>query len=78
MIKINHIDKETTTQLRNYLKNWEESLSIEYDEFEELYAVVIDDKAPVQLKYWSGVEDYNIYLHVGSKILAIRGEVDIW
>ena len=77
MIKIKHVDRKTTVALRKYLDNWALELTIGYDEFADLYDIEISDDVPVFLKYWSGVDDRNVYLHIGSKILAIEGEVEI-
>lgn len=77
MIKIKHLNRETTITLQHYLENWALELYIEYDELADLFDVEIGDKAPVLLKYWSGVNDNAVYLHVGSKILAIVGAVEI-
>lgn len=77
MIKIKHLNRETTMHVQNYLDDWATELNIEYDELAHLYNVEIGDLVPVFIKYWSGVNDNNIYLHIGSTILAIEGEVEI-
>ena len=76
MIKIKHLDKRAVTQItKKCLEYWSDSIESVYDEFEELYEITIADSAPLFIKYWSGVNDNSIYLHIGSKILAIQGEV---
>lgn len=77
MIKIKHLDKDTTIALQRYLDNWALELNVDYDELAGLYDFEIGDAVPVFIKYWSGVNDNAVYLHVGSKILAIVGEVEI-
>ena len=77
MIKIKHLNRETTMHVQNYLDNWSSELNIEYDELADLYDVEIGDLVPVFIKYWSGVNDNSIYLHIGSTILAIEGAVEI-
>lgn len=77
MIKIKHADQKATQSIRDLLSLWKGSIGIYYDEFAELYDIEIGDDVPVFLKYWSGVNDNAAYLHVGSKILAIVGEVEI-
>ena len=77
MIKIKHIDTRTSVELQRYLGNWLPDVSIIFDEFAGLYDFEIGDAVPVMIKYWSGVKDNTIYLHVGSKILAIEGAVEI-
>lgn len=75
MIKINHLDKQAVTQISKNLEHWLDSIEIVYDEFAELYDITLADDVPLFIKYWSGVNDNSIYLHIGSKILAIQGEV---
>lgn len=77
MIKIKHIDIRTSVKLQRYLGDWLPDVSIQFDEFADLYDFEIGDGVPVMIKYWSGVSDNTIYLHVGSKILAIVGAVEI-
>lgn len=77
MIKIKHIDSRTSVELRRYLENWLPDVSIIFDEFSGLYDFEIGDSVPVMIKYWSGVNDNSIYLHIGSTILAIEGAVEI-
>ena len=77
MIKIKHINTRTSVQLRRYLENWLPNVNIVFDEFAELYDFEIGDDVPAMIKYWSGVNDNTIYLHVSSKILAIEGAVEI-
>lgn len=77
MIKINHLEKQAVTQIAKSLEHWPDSIEIVYDEFEELYDITIADDAPLFIKYWSGINDNSIYLHIGYKILAIQGEVTI-
>lgn len=77
MIKIKHLDKDTTISLQRYLDSWALELNIDYDELAGLYDFEIDDAVPVFIKYWSGVNDHAVYLHIGSKILAIEGAVEI-
>lgn len=77
MIKIKHADQKATQAIRDMLSLWKDSIEIYYDEFAELYDIEIGDDIPVFLKYWSGVNDNAAYLHVGSKILAIEGAIEI-
>lgn len=77
MIRIKHLDKDTTISLQRYLDNWSSELNVVYDELADLYDFEIGDAVPVFIKYWSGVNDYAVYLHIGSKILAIEGAVEI-
>lgn len=77
MIKIKHIDTRTSVELRRYLGEWLPDVTTIFDEFADLYDFEIGDAVPVMIKYWSGVNDNTIYLHVGSKILAIQGAVEI-
>ena len=77
MIKIKHLDKDTTISLQRYLDNWSSDVNIVYDELADLYDLDIGDAVPVFIKYWSGVDDDAVYLHIGSKILAIEGAVEI-
>ena len=75
MIKIKHLEKQAVTQIIKSLEHWSDSIEIVYDEFAELYDITLADNVPLFIKYWSGVNDNSIYLHIGSKILAIQGEV---
>lgn len=77
MIKIKHADQKATQAIRDMLSVWKDSIETYYDEFAELYDIEIGDDVPVFLKYWSGVNDTAAYLHVGSKILAIDGVIEI-
>lgn len=77
MIKINHLTGEAVKQVTKEFEHWSDSIEIVYNEFEELYDITLADDVPVFIKYWSGVNDNAIYLHIGSKILAIEGEVVI-
>lgn len=77
MIKFKHVDQKSTQTIRDLLSLWKDSINVYYDEFAELYDIEIGDDVPVFLKYWSGVNDNAAYLHVGSKILAIVGVVEI-
>ena len=77
MIKIKHADQKATQAIRDLLSLWNDSIEIYYDEFAELYDIEIGDDVPVFLKYWSGVNDNSIYLHISSTILAIEGVVEI-
>lgn len=77
MIKIKHLEKQTVNALTNNLEHWLNSIEIVYDEFAELYDVTLADDVPVFIKYWNGVNDNSIYLHIGSKILGVQGEVSI-
>ena len=77
MIKINHLEKQAVTQITKVLEHWLDSIEIVYDEFAELYDVTLADDVPVFIKYWNGVNDNSIYLHIGSKILGVQGEVTI-
>lgn len=77
MIKIKHLEKQAVTQISKNLDHWLDSIEIVYDEFAELYDITLADDVPLFIKYWSGVNDNSIYLHIGSKILAIQGEVMI-
>lgn len=77
MIKIKHLTRETTIVLQRYLDRWRLDVNTEYDELANLYDVEINSNVPIFIKHWSGVGDNNIYLHIGSKILAIEGEVEI-
>ncbi len=73
MIRIKHLDKGTTIALQRYLDNWSSNLNIVYDELADLYDIDIGDAVPIFIKYWSGVNDDNVYLHIGSKILSLEG-----
>ena len=77
MIKIKHTDQKATQAIRDLLSLWKDSIGIYYDEYAELYDIEIGNDVPVFIKYWSGVNDNAAYLHVGSKILAIVGAVEI-
>ena len=77
MIKINHLEKQAVTQITKDLEHWLDSIEIVYDEFAELYDLTLADDVPVFIKYWNGVNDNSIYLHIGSKILGVQGEVSI-
>lgn len=77
MIKIKHLVKDTAISLQRYLNSWASELNVVYDELADLYDFEIGDAVPVFIKYWSGVNDYAVYLHIGSKILAIEGAVEI-
>ena len=77
MIKIKHLEKQTVTQVTKNLEHWSDSIEIVYDEFAELYDITLADDVPVFIKYWNGVNDNSVYVHIGSKILGIQGEVTI-
>lgn len=77
MIKINRLTNEAVKQVTKDLEHWLDSIEIVYDEFAELYNITLADDVPVFIKYWNGVNDNSIYLHIGSKILAVQGEVTI-
>mgnify|MGYP003407536982 CR=1 FL=1 len=77
MIKIKHIDTRTSVELQHYLGDWFSDVDLVYDEYSELYDFEIPDSVPVMIKYWSGVNDNTVYLHIGSRILAIEGAVEI-
>lgn len=77
MIKINHLTNEAVKEVTKELEHWLDLIEIVYDEFAELYNITLADNVPVFIKYWNGVNDNSIYVHIGSKILSVRGEVTI-
>ena len=77
MIKINHLTNEAVKQITKNLEHRLDSIEIVYDEFAELYDVTLADDVPVFIKYWNGVNDNSVYVHIDSKILGIQGEVTI-
>lgn len=77
MIKINHLTNEAVKQVTKNLEHWLDSIEIVYDEFAELYDITLADDVPVYIKYWNGVNDNSVYVHIGSKILGVQGEVTI-
>lgn len=77
MITLNHVVPTAAVELSKLTKTWSDDMHYYYNDLEDLYTVEISDNVPVFIKHWSGVGDDAVYLHIGSKILAIHGEVTI-
>lgn len=77
MIVLNRVVDSAAIELSKFTKTWSDDVHFYYNDLEDLYTVEISDNVPVFIKHWSGVNDDAVYLHIGSKILAIHGEVTI-